>query len=310
MDRFLADPLGIIVDALVIGLFDAGPLVLAAIGFTLIYYLNGFINVAYGETLAIGAYTALIFNAGITTLPGFAELTFELGGGLNFWLSIIPAALVAGLASVAMFLFIFRPAMRRGVGPTEMIILSVGLSFAIRYSMRLIFGPRNKNYDPGDVTILEVLGQFVADYQLISLVLAAAFVIGLYLFIYRTDYGKRMRALAGNRDLAAVSGIDPVRVSALIWFVAGVAGGLAGIFIGVFSRVYIDVGWDKILIIIMIVIVGTVGSVRGAFLAAIGAAILVAFMAQVTQPLYGEVALLVLFIIILKLQHTRQLARA
>ncbi len=310
MDRFLADPLGIIVDALVIGLFDAGPLVLAAIGFTLIYYLNGFINVAYGETLAIGAYTALLLNAGVTILPGFADITTDVGLGLNFWLVIIPSAMVAGLASVAMFLLIFRPAMRRGVGPTEMIILSVGLSFAIRFSMRLIFGPRNKNYDPGHVNLLEVVGQSVADYQLIALFLAAIFVVGLYLFIYRTDYGKRMRALAGNAELASVSGIDPVRVSALIWFLAGVAGGLAGIFIGVFSRVYIDVGWDKILIVIMIVIVGTVGSVRGAFVAAIGAAILVAFMTQITQPLYGDVALLLVFLAILKLTHSRSRARA
>lgn len=309
MDRFLADPIGIIVDALIIGVFDAGPLVLAAIGFTLIYYLSGFINVAFGETLAIGAYTALILNAGVLTLPGFSDLAREIGFGINFWITIVPAAIVAGLASVAMFLFIFRPAMRRGVGPTEMIILSVGLSFAIRFSMRLLFGPRNKNYDPGDVTLLKILDQSVADYQLIALALAGLFVAGLYLFIYRTDYGIRMRALAGDSDLAAVSGIDPVRVSTLIWFMAGVAGGLAGVFIGVFSRVYIDVGWDKILIVIMIVIVGGVGSVRGAFVAAIGAAIVLAFMAQVTQPLYGEIALLALFIVILKLKHTRQMAR-
>ena len=91
-------------DAIFIGLLQASPLVLAAMGFTLIYYLNGFINFAYGETITFGAYFALLFN-----------VTF----GLGFYLSLIPATLLCGLLSVATYLLIFRPAIRKGVGPSE-----------------------------------------------------------------------------------------------------------------------------------------------------------------------------------------------
>ena len=114
-------------DALVLGLFEAAPLVLAAVGFTLIYYLNGFINVAYAENITLGAYFAALLNSIL---------------GLNFYLTIIPAALLSGGVSVLTFLVVFRPALRRGVGNTEMIILSVGLSFFIRYASRLVFGSR------------------------------------------------------------------------------------------------------------------------------------------------------------------------
>src|SRR5450759_335922 len=276
-------------DPLVLGLFGAAPLVLAAVGFTLIYYLSGFINVAYGENVTMGAYLAVIFNVKL---------------GWDFYLTIVPSAILAGLLSVATFVLVFRPAMRRGVGPTEMIILSVGMSFFIRYAARLLFGIELYLFDTGKPTYFTLAGIGITSYQIIALALAAVTVVALYLFIFRTGYGEQMRALAGNRDLAKASGINPNRVSLLIWFIAGVAGGLAGIFYGVFSFVNSDIGWNLILIIIMISILGRVGSVRGALVVGVGAGIVVAFVTQVTQSLYAQVVLLVLFILVLKLTRT------
>lgn len=273
-------------DPLILGLFGAAPLVLAAVGFTLIYYLNGFINVAYAENMTLGAYLAVLFNVKL---------------GWDFYLTIIPSALLAGLLSVGTFVLVFRPAMRRGVGPTELIILSVGLSFAIRFGCRLLFGIKLYLFDTGKPAYFNLLGIGVTDYQLTALALAAAMAVGLYLFIFRTRYGEQMRALAGNRDLAKASGINPNQVSILIWFIAGVAGGLAGIFYGVFSFVNADIGWNLILIIIMISILGRVGNVRGALAVGVGAGIVVAFITQVTQPLYAQVVLLVLFVLVLKM---------
>lgn len=278
-----------LVDAVVLGLFGAAPLVLAAIGFTLIYYLSGFINVAYGESVTMGAYLAVVFN----TLLGW-----------NFYLTLVPSAVLAGLLSVATFVLVYRPAMRRGVGPTEMIILSVGMSFFIRFALRIIFGIELYLFDTGKPAYFDLLGIGITDYQLAALVLAAALSATLYLFIFRTGYGEQMRALAGNRDLAKASGINPNQVSILIWFIAGVAGGLAGIFYGVFSFVNSDIGWNLILIVIMISILGRVGNVRGALVVGVGAGILVAFMTQVAQPLYAQVVLLTMFVLVLKVTRT------
>jgi branched-subunit amino acid ABC-type transport system permease component len=278
-----------VTDALVLGLFGAAPLVLAAVGFTLIYYLSGFINVAYAENVTTGAYLAVVFNVNL---------------GWDFYLTIIPSAIISGLLSVVTFVLVFRPAMRRGVGPTEMIILSVGMSFLIRYAIRLIFGIKLYLFDQGTPTFFNVFGIGITSFQVTALALAALTVGGLYLFIFRTGYGEQMRALAGNRDLAKASGINPNRVSLLIWFLAGMAGGLAGIFHGIFSFVNADVGWSMILIIIMISILGRVGSVRGALAVGVGAGIVVAFVTQVTQSLYAQVVLLVVFIIVLKITRT------
>ena len=262
-------------DALVLGLFEAAPLVLAAVGFTLIYYLNGFINVAYAENITLGAYFAALLNS----ILGVSVLTF---------------------------LVVFRPALRRGVGNTEMIILSVGLSFFIRYASRLVFGSRLYLFDTAVPTYMSVFGIGVTSIQLTALALVAVISVALYLFIYRTNYGEQMRGLANNENLAMMSGINPTKVSVLIWFIAGVAGGLAGIFFGVFSFVSSALGWNLILIVIMIAIVGGVGNVRGALIASVGAGIVTAAVTLVSKPLYGQVALLLVFIGVLKIRKVRR----
>lgn len=276
--------MSLLIDAIFIGVLQASPLILAAMGFTLIYYLNGFINFSYGEGITYGAYFVSLFN---------------LAFGLNFYLSIIPAALATGLLSVATYLFVFRPAMRRGVKPSELIILSVGLSFVLRYGLILIVGAENVYLDEPPIAYFNFAGIGATSLQFIALILVFTFAFNLYWVIYHTGFGEKVRGLADNKDLAQVCGIDPDRVSLLVWFVAGSAAGLAGIFQGVFALVNPLMGWNLILITVMVSIVGGVGSVRGALIAAAVAGILTAAITLVTKPLYAEVALLTAFILIL-----------
>lgn len=282
--------MSILSDAIIIGLIDAAPLVLAAMGFTLIYYLNGFINVAYAENITLGAYFAVIFNTWF---------------GLNFFIAIIPAALLTGLLSLLTYRLVFRPAFERGVSGAEAIILSIGLSFFLRYGAILIFSNDPLVMDVGFTSYLKIFGQGITSTQIVALSLVALFSGALYFLIYRTGYGEKIRGLANNSELAMVSGINPSQISAQVWFLAGIAGGLAGMFFGVFSLVTPRVGWNQILIVTMIAIVGGVGSVRGALLASIGAGILTAGVTLLTQPLYAQVILLLFFIVVLRFRKTR-----
>lgn len=276
---------------LVIGLLEATPLILAAIGFTLIYRLNGFTNIAYAENLTIGAYIAVAFNTML---------------GMNFYASIIPAALLTGLLSSLTYLLVFRPAIRRGVGSTELIILSTGLSYFLRYGSRLVFGNDLFNFDFGGSTFMKVFGIGVTSVQIISIILVVLITIALYLFMYKTNFGQMMRALADNEDLARVSGINPSKVSVLIWFLSGICAGLAGIFFGTFSFISSSLGWNKILIIIMVSIVGGVGNVGGALITAIGLGFVTTAVTLLTpQALYGDIILLIIFIFVLKLKKVR-----
>ncbi|MEM8786831.1 MAG: branched-chain amino acid ABC transporter permease [Pseudomonadota bacterium] len=280
----------LIVDAIFIGLLEASPLILAAMGFTLIFYLNGFMNIAYAESITFGAYFAILFNVVL---------------GAHFYVALLPSMLLSGAMSVAVYLAVFRPALNRGVGPTEMIILSVGVSFMLRYGLILVVGPENLFLNEPSITYMQVLGLGATNLQLVALALVFVMAGILYWMIYYTGLGEQMRGLANNRDLAMASGINPHVTSMAIWFIAGCAGGMSGVFSGVFAQVTPYMGWNVILITMLVTIVAGIGSVRGAVVAAVVAGILTAFITLVTKPLYAEVALLLAFIGVLTYRGAR-----
>ncbi|MDB3935922.1 branched-chain amino acid ABC transporter permease [Granulosicoccus sp.] len=271
-------------DSLFIGLLEASPLILAAMGFTLIYYLNGFINFAYGETITYGAYFAALFN-----------VTF----GLGFYGSVIPAALLAGGLSVLTYLYLYRPAQKIGVKPTELIILSIGLSFMLRYGLVLFSGAENVFVSEPPIAYFNFLGIGATNLQMIALVLVIITAFNLYWVVYRTGFGETVRGLSNNEELAMVSGINPHKVSVKVWFIAGVVGGLSGVFAGVFALANPYMGWNVILITIMVSTVAGIGSVKGAVIVSVIAGVLTAAITLLSKPLYSEVVLLGAFIFVL-----------
>jgi branched-chain amino acid transport system permease protein len=280
-----------ITQSVVIGLTEQAPLILAAIGFALLYRLTGLINVAYSETITLGAYFGMWLN---TTY------------GLDFYAVLIPTALLAGTLSVATYLGIFRPAKRRNVGGLELIIISFGLSIFLRHGLQFVFGYPERFFDvPPPDTIL-ILGVGVTSFRLIAVASVAVLSGLLYLFIQRSGYGLKIRALASDEDLAQASGIRPLAVTIMIWFIAGVAGGLAGAFYGVGASVSPLLGWRQFLLILMVALVGGSWGLGGVIVVGLGASVALAAMALTfDQVLYAQLLLIVAFVIVLKVRGTR-----
>ena len=276
---------------LVIGLTEHAPLILAAIGFALLYKLTGLINVAYSETITLGAYFGMWLN---TTY------------GLDFYTVLIPTGLLAGVLSVVTYLAIFRPAKRRNVGALEMIILSFGLSIFLRHGLQFVFGYPVRFYDVPPPDTIMILGVGVTSFRLLAVVSVALLSLLLWVFIQRSRYGLQIRALANDEDLAQVSGIRPLAVTTLIWFIAGVAGGLAGAFYGVGSNVSALLGWRQFLLILMVALVGGSWGLGGVIVVGVGTAVALAAMAlQFDQALYAQLVLIVAFVVVLKVRGTR-----
>jgi branched-subunit amino acid ABC-type transport system permease component len=278
-------------ESLVIGLTEHAPLVLAAMGFALLYRLTGLINVAYAETVTLGAYLGMWVNT-----------TFDL----NFYAVLLPAGLLAGLVSVATYFAIFRPAKRMNVGVLEMIIISFGLSIFLRHGLQFVFGYPVRFYEVPPPDTIRVLGVGVSSFRLLALGSVLILALLLYWFIQRSSYGLQIRALAGDEDLAQVSGIRPLAVTVLIWFIAGVAGGLAGAFYGVGSSVAPLLGWRQFLFILLVVLVGGAKNIGGVIIAGVGTGVALAAMTlQFGQVLYAQLILIVGFMIILKVRGRR-----
>lgn len=280
-----------IVPSLVIGLTEHAPLVLAAIGFALLYRLTGLINVAYAETVTLGAYFAMYLNT-----------TF----GLGFFVVLLPAGILAGLLSAATYLLIFRPAKLRGVGALELIIISFGLSVALRYGLQFVFGTPVRFFDVPPPDSVNILGVGVASFRLVALLSVVLLAVALYLFIQKSRYGLMIRALAGDESLAQVSGIRPFAVTLFIWFVAGLAGGMAGAFYGVGSSVSPWLGMRIFLLLIMVVLVGGIWGLNGVIAIGIATGIALAFMTlTLGQVLYAQLVLIAAFLVVLKVRGRR-----
>jgi branched-chain amino acid transport system permease protein len=280
-----------VIQSVVIGLTEQAPLVLAALGFALLYRLTGLINVAYAETVTLGAY----FGMWLST-------TF----GLGFYAVLLPTAVLSGLLSVATYLAIFRPARRRNVGVLELIIISFGLSIFLRHGLQFIFGYPVRFFDVPPPDTVSVLGVGVSSFRLVALASVAVLALLLYLFIQRTSFGLQIRALASDEKLAQASGIRPLGVTLMIWFVAGVAGGLAGAFYGVGSSVAPLLGWRQFLFILLVVLVGGAWGFGGVIVIGVATGIALTAMALTFgQVLYAQLALIVFFVVLLKLRGRR-----
>lgn len=280
-----------ITQALVIGLTEHAPLVLAAIGFALLYRLTGLINVAYSETITLGAYFGM-----------WANTSF----GLDFYTVLLPAGLMAGIVSVVTYLLIFRPAKQRNVGALEMIIISFGLSILLRHGLQFVFGYPVRFFDVPPPDTIMVLGVGVTSFRLLAVASVAVLALLLYGFIQRSRAGLQIRALASDENLAQVSGIRPLAVTVLIWFIAGVAGGLAGAFYGVGSSVAPLLGWRQFLFILLVVLVGGAWGLGGVIAVGVTTGVALTAMALLFgQVLYAQLALIVFFMVILKLRGRR-----
>jgi branched-subunit amino acid ABC-type transport system permease component len=277
--------------SVVIGFTEHAPLVLAAMGFALIYRLSGLINVAYAETITLGAYFGMWINT-----------TF----GWSFYAVLVPTGILAGLVSVATYLGIFRPAKQRNVGTLEMILISFGLSIFLRHGLQFVFGYPVRFYDIPSEDPIRVLGVGVSPFRLVAFASVIALALALYWFIQRSSYGLQIRALASDEDLAQASGIRPLFVTVLIWFIAGVAGGLAGAFYGVGSNVAPLLGWRQFLFFLLVVLVGGARNIRGVIIAGLATGVALAAMTlDFGQTLYAQALLIGAFIVILKVRGRR-----
>jgi len=276
---------------LVVGATENAPLVLAAFGFALLYRLTGLLNVAFAETVTLGAYFAVWMNN-----------TWDLG----FFVVLIPAGIMAGLLSMATYMSVFRPAKHRNVGNLEMIVISFGLSIFLQHALQFVFGYQKLAFQIPPPGTIDVFGVSVSTFRAVAVVCVAVLTLAVYQYIQRTDAGLKIRALASNEGLAQASGIQPLRVTLLIWFVAGLCGGLAGIFYGSGTSVVPFLGANELLLILLVVLVGGIWGLLGVVATGVAAGVaMTGFTLQFGSSQYAELILILGFLAVLKFRGKR-----
>ncbi|MEV1169531.1 urea ABC transporter permease subunit UrtB [Nonomuraea sp. NPDC049784] len=237
------------VNQLPIGLSIGAVLLLIALGLTFTFGQMGVINMAHGEFIMAGAYTAFLLQDLVLALPA--------------------AFLVAGL----MGLILERAAIRHFYGrPLDTLLLTWGVSLVLQQLARDLFGAPNvqvpaPSWLSGGVGILPYNRLFIFG-------LAVAGVVAVWLYLTRTALGRRTQAVVQNRQLAATSGIDTGRVDMLTFFIGSGLAGVAGVALTLIGPVGPALGTYYIVDAFLVVVAGGLGQLRGAVLAALGLGLL------------------------------------
>ncbi len=271
------------VDGLKFGLIIA----MCSIGLSLIFGTTGLVNFAHGELVTVGAVLAFAFNVGL---------------GLHLLLAAPIAILITAALGGANDRFLWRPLRDRSTGLIAMLVISIGLSILVRYFVLWQFTGFRRSYEQYSLQTdgLTIGPVTIVPRETITIVLAAAVLVGVALVVQRTRLGKAMRAVSDNKDLAESSGIDVERVIQIIWISGAGLAGLGGILFGLDQQVKWDMGFDLLLLMFASVTLGGLGTAYGALVGSIIVGMFVQLSTLVVAPELKSVgALLVLVAILL-----------
>ncbi|HEX7974316.1 MAG TPA: branched-chain amino acid ABC transporter permease [Anaerolineales bacterium] len=267
----------------VYGLLLGCALLLATVGFSMIRRIEGFLNVAHGQMLTIGAYITFVFNAilGWNIVPAAAV-------GV-----LITSVIGYGLARVAFFPLKTRP-------PLIITITSVGASYVFHGLIEFFFGPQVKQFRVPPMRAYTIGNLSLAAPDQVATVIAAALAaLFLHLFLTRTEMGKAIRAMASNFDLARIRGINTPRLRAIVWLIASGLAGLAGVMVGLISKLTPDMGWEYIMLVFIVAILGGLGNIYGAMAAALVIGLATQMSVMVIPAQYSQVMAFALIIVVL-----------
>jgi urea transport system permease protein len=253
----------------------------------------GVINMAHGELMAIGAYATFLVQGWFTAyFPTYFDYYFLVALPFSF------------LVSATAGLVLERGVIRHLYGrPLETLLLTWGVSLMIQQGLRLWFGAANVDVTAprwlsGGIPVM--IGVQLPYNRLFIIGLAAVAVGAMYLLLFRTDAGLRIRAVTQNRGMAACLGVRARWVDAGTFALGAGLAGLAGCAITQIGNVGPELGQNYIVDSFMVVVTGGVGKLLGSILAAIGIGGLNKIIEPGMGAVFGKVLILVLVILFIQ----------
>lgn len=247
-------------DLIVSGVALGGIYALIALGYTLVYGILRMINFAHSEVFMAGPYAAY-FLADALGKSGFLDDNLLVGLLAIF----IFAMTVSLVVAILLERIAYRPL--RFAPRLVPLITAIGASFFLQYFFRGLFGANIKVYP--DITALKgiiAFGDFSITYlQILVIVAAAVMMIALQLFIQNSRTGKAMRAVAEDKQTAALMGIDVDTIIVITFMLGGALAGAAGVLYSLmFKQVAFNMGFFPGIKAFTAAVLGGIGNVPGA----------------------------------------------
>ncbi|UZF91118.1 branched-chain amino acid ABC transporter permease [Bosea sp. NBC_00550] len=241
-----------LLQALINGVMTGTLIAVPAIGFSAIFAVLRYPNFAIAAYATIGAFAAWWANA-------------QMG------LPVMAALVVAFVVTGAVGVVAEETALKRlrNNGALIVAIASIALNLVLENIVRFIFGNDMRGYDLPIARDLRFGELRIGPQQLQSLLLAVLIMAAMFAFLRYTRFGKAMRAVADNPDLARLKGIDPARIAIVTIFLGAGLTGMGGVLIGLDTSIDPLTGYRVLLSVFAASVLGGLGSIPGAVLGAL-----------------------------------------
>lgn len=239
---------------------------LGAVGVTMVFGILRFAHFSHGDVMTLGAFVSFL-------LAG-AAMSLGISGPLPVGFMVLPVAMaITAVLTLGIDKGFYAPLRARGAKPVTLLIASIGVTLMIQGLIRLFFGTGTRTFFsevPKKIFRFEVpFGGATrkisfTEPQLLLIIITIVAVIALHLFLTRSKFGKAMRAMADNADLAQVSGINTQLVIRVTWIIAGALACIAGTMLALDVTLKPDLAFNILLPIFAAAIVGGLGQAYGA----------------------------------------------
>jgi branched-subunit amino acid ABC-type transport system permease component len=269
------------------GLVTTSVLAVAAIGLSLQFGITNYVNFAYGDFMALGAYFTFALNNQVLHI--------------NIWVSVALATLLMGVFGVLINQLLLGPFARRFKSTHYVLIVTFGLSLVMLNVIYSIWGANVQFYSLPPGTAHKIGPLLLTTSQLVVMGIAVALLVAIHTTLKTTRLGKSMRAMSDNGTLAMSSGIDTRRITTITWFLSGALAGVAGAVLGISEGNLTPAAGELFLFVIFAaVILGGIGSVYGAMAGAVVIGMATEISAAFINPAYKlDVAFVALILTLL-----------
>lgn len=258
------------------GLSLGSILFLMGLGLAITFGLMGVINMAHGEMMMIGAYTAFVLQGLFATYlpPSFHDSYFIAALPISF--------IVTGAVGLLLEKMVIRFLYGR---PLETLLATWGISMILQQAARWYFGDLTSVNAPtwmrGGVEMM--VGLVLPYNRIFIIILGAGGLLGVRLLLSRTRWGLRIRAVTQNRDMSACLGIHIHRVDGWTFALGAGLAGVAGCALSLIGNVDPEMGKTYIVESFMVVVVGGVGTLAGTMISSLG----IGMLTKIFEPIIG-----------------------
>lgn len=245
-----------IVPQLILNSIIAGSIyALIALGFNLIYGATKFFNLSHGVMAAIGGYSVFYFAKTL---------------GWNLPLSIVIGVLLAGLIGYILDKLVYLPLRKRKASNMVLLVASLGLFTAIQAIIAILFTSQFQtlSQNVSSQRIYEIFGGVITQTQLTILISALLITAGLILMLKYTMFGKAVKAVSDDEEVAKIVGINTNKIIGYVFFIGSAIVGLGGVLVGFDTGIEPTMGFALLLKGVIAAIIGGVGSIYGALIGA------------------------------------------